>query len=121
MCDVTRANVINTVGIRGIRSPAKYNLTSGYSSLNWRLTLDFVCSLSAGNHNRNTIKRVCVEKGHVPWEDESVVNSYVLVLEDDSMARLLLNRYCLRHILGEQLFRQKEPTCNDGKAQKNTY
>ena len=60
-----------------------------------------------------------MKKCYVSRGNEAIVNSRVLVLEDNPMAGFLFNWYRRRLGLGEYLLRRKKINCNDEGAQKN--
>ena len=87
------ANVFNSVGVGGVRTPGETCVASGYNTLRRRLTRDFNSYFSTAYQRGEIIKRVCVEKTHVSRGNKTIVNSHVFVLEDSPVARLLLNWY----------------------------
>ena len=87
------ANVFNSVGIGGIRTLGETYVASGWTLLRRRPTWDFVSQSSTAYRSGNIIKRVCVKKGYISVGNKGIVNSDVIVFEDNPVARFLLNRY----------------------------
>jgi len=97
------ANVFNSVGIGGIRTPGEAYVASGGTLLRRRLTWNFVPHSSTAYRSGNIIERVCVKEAYVSGGNQGIVDSNVIVFEHNPVARLLLNRYSRLLGLGDWL------------------